>query len=326
MRIVAILAAIIAFARHIPDQFKFLVLPWLFLHLAFLPFLPEKRQDPRWLFGWVSGIIPEPMTVDAFSLLLAELDRWAKADMTAGFWWRDDDAGESCEALDRLVRLSETFGVPCGLATIPARAGEPLRNALSGTSAILVLQHGYAHVNHAPKGNGAWELGLHRPASEVLEELRTGMLALKALFGDRFVPVVVPPWNKMDPGLYPYLPVMGFRGISASYKRHRPVPPGDLRVADAHCDVLRWKKPDKIARFAGAEQCVDHMVSHLRDKRTGYADDTEPTGVLTHHLEMDPDAWNFMEALFSLTGAHPAAEWLNPASLWPPNRTEKEPS
>lgn len=257
------------------------------------------------------------MTLDALNPLLAELDAWAKSDMTAELWWRDDDAGEPCVELDQLIRLSNEHGVPCGLASIPTRAGEPLRKVVSGAAHIWILQHGYAHINHASSGNGAWELGLHRPTSVVLDELRDGMLKLSQLFKDRFVPVVVPPWNKMDPELLPYLPVMGFRGASASYKLHRPVPPGDLRVADAHCDVLSWKKPVKIARFAGMEKCVNYLVSHLQDKRLGKTDETEPTCVLTHHLEMDDAAWGFMDTLFSLTCAHPHVRWLSPAHIWP---------
>lgn len=256
------------------------------------------------------------MTIDILNLLLAELDAWTRADMTAQFWWRDDDAGEPCVALDRLFRMSDQYAVPCGLATIPARAGEPLRKAISNATHIWVLQHGYAHINHANSGNGAWELGLHRPKSIVLEELRSGMGKLSQLFKVRFVPVVVPPWNRMDPELLPYLPVMGYRGVSASYKKHRPVPPGDLRVADAHCDLLTWNKPG--ANFAGSEKCVTKLVGHLKDKRTGHADPFEPTCVLTHHLDMDEDAWNFLDTLFALPGAHPAAVWLSPIEIWPP--------
>lgn len=259
------------------------------------------------------------MTVDALNLLLAELDAWAKSDATAELWWRDDDAGEPCADLDQLFRLSEQYSAPCGLASIPVRAGEPLRKAVGEQPYIWVLQHGYAHINHAPKGNGAWELGLHRPVSEVLEELRQGMLKLSQLFNDRFVPVVVPPWNKMAPELLPYLPVMGYRGVSASYKRHRPVPPGDLKVADAHCDLLSWKGKDKSARFAGSEKCVTSLVDHLREKRTGLADETEPSCVLTHHLEMDGDAWDFMDTLLSVTSGHPAAKWVSPVDIWPFN-------
>lgn len=256
------------------------------------------------------------MTISAYDSLLAELDAWQKADTTAEFWWRDDDAAEPCVELDRLFRLSQSTGVPCGLATIPARAGEPLRKDVSSQSYIWVLQHGYAHTNHAKGSGKAWELGSHRPASVVLDEMRDGMLKLTQLFKSRFIPVVVPPWNRIDPELLPYLPVMGYRGLSASYKSHRPVPPGDLRVADAHCDVLSWKDKPHV-RFAGLEKCLASLTGHLQAKRQGETDEREPTCVLTHHLVMPPDAWEFMDTLFSITMAHPAARWMSPADIWP---------
>ncbi len=257
------------------------------------------------------------MALNELNRLLTELDVWSHANLTAELWWRDDDAGEPCAKLDTLLRLSEEHAVPCALATIPVRAGEPLRKSVSGGAHIWVLQHGFAHINHAPKGNGAWELGLHRPMSVVLDELRQGMVKLSQLFRERFVPVVVPPWNKMDAELLPYLPVMGYRGASASYKKHRPVPPGDLRVADAHCDLLSWKDKTSGAKFAGGEKCVSALIEHLHDKRTGVTDFDEPTCILTHHLEMDDDAWGFLDALLSAIAVHPAAQWLSPAEIWP---------
>ncbi|WP_316898324.1 polysaccharide deacetylase family protein [Pseudodesulfovibrio indicus] len=257
------------------------------------------------------------MTIDYMKTLLHELDAWKDAGRTAEFWWRDDDAAEPSVELDRLIRLSDRFGVPCGLATVPALAGEPLRKGLSHASHIWILQHGYAHKNRAKSGGGAWELGAHRPKSEVLEELRQGMGKLTQLFKGRFVPVLVPPWNRIDPELFPYLPVMGYRGLSTSYKKGRPNPSVELRVADAHCDVLHWKDKPAV-RFSGTEKCVKLLVNHLRDKRTGEADASEPTCLLTHHMVMDNDAWEFVEALFGATSDHPAAAWITPAEIWPP--------
>jgi len=255
------------------------------------------------------------MTIDSLNDLLTELDAWTKADMTAKLWWRDDDAGEPCVELDTLFRFSNEHVVPCGLAAVPAWAGEPLRKDVSNQPHIWILQHGYAHINHVPGSGKAWELGKHRPTSIILEELRAGMLKFTQLFKNRFVPVLVPPWNRMDPELLPYLSVMGYRGISTSYSKHRPLPLDNLRVADAHCDVLRWK--EKPARFAGTEKCVKLIVNHLRDKRTGQTDETEPTCVLTHHQVMDQGAWDFMDTLFSLTNGHSAASWLSPTDIWP---------
>ncbi len=59
------------------------------------------------------------MAFDTLPLLLAELNTWAKIGMTTQFWWRDDDAGKPCEALEHLLRLSADDSVPCGLAAIP---------------------------------------------------------------------------------------------------------------------------------------------------------------------------------------------------------------
>lgn len=255
------------------------------------------------------------MTNDVFKSLLTELDAWSRADMIAELWWRDDDAVEPTVELDTLFRLSGQHAVPCGLAVIPSMAGEPLRKDVSSQPFIWVLQHGYAHINHASSGGGAWELGLHRPQSVILDELRQGMLKLGQLFKDRFVPALVPPWNRMDAQLMPYLPVMGFKGLSTSYKKHRLVSSGDLRIADAHCDVLHWKDKPNV-RFAGAEKSVKRIVDHLRDKRKGETDESEPTCILSHHLAMDTEAWDFLDELFAQTNAHPASKWVSPADIW----------
>ena len=256
------------------------------------------------------------MTADSMNILLRELDAWRDAGKTAEFWWRDDDAAEPSVPLDRLLGLSERCDVPCGLATVPAKAGEPLRKAVSHANRVWVLQHGYAHVNHAPSGAGAWELGNHRSKSVMMDELGQGKGKLSQLFKGQFVPVLVPPWNRIDSGLVAYLPVMGYRGLSGSYKKSRSAPPADLRVADAHCDVLHWKDKPHV-RFAGTEKCLKLLADHLKDKRTGEAEASEPSCVLTHHMVMDADAWAFVEALFEATSAHPAVVWLSPAVIWP---------
>lgn len=257
------------------------------------------------------------MSTDVFKPLSDELDLWNWSGTPASLWWRDDDAAESSLELDKLINLTEAHKAPCGLAVVPAKTGESLRKFLSGTGYIWILQHGYAHVNHAPKDSGAWELGLHRPKDVVLEELREGMGKLRQLFKDSFVPVVVPPWNNIDPALYDYLPGLGFRGVSAEYQRKRPTPPEGLRMADAHCDLLDWKDKENGAKFAGAEKCVKLITKHLKAKRKGLAVPAEPTCVLSHHLDMDDAAWAFLETLLSFISEHPAAQWVSPADIWP---------
>lgn len=242
--------------------------------------------------------------------LRQELDRWTAAP--AVFWWRDDDATEPSSSLHKLARLSEKHDFPCALAVIPARTSHPLADQLQRHPLLGVIQHGYDHRNHAPKGVGAWELGLHRPVETVLTELRRGRRNLAALFGPRFVPVMVPPWNRIDPALAASLPEAGFRGLSADAEgKELSMIPG-LFQAHAHADLLRWKKGP--ATFAGAEKVIAPLLRELeRQRRSG---DKRPVGILTHHLEMDDAAWRFLDTLLDTLSRHPAARPASAATIW----------
>jgi hypothetical protein len=71
--------------------------------------------------------------------------------------------------------------VPLHLADNSARdLSDALVTALQGLAVVRILQHGYAHVDHAPEGAGSWELGDHRPQDAVLEELALGFARLSA--------------------------------------------------------------------------------------------------------------------------------------------------
>ncbi|HTB41724.1 MAG TPA: polysaccharide deacetylase, partial [Reyranella sp.] len=142
-----------------------------------------------------------------------EATRWQESGRTAQLWWRDDDAADSEPALDRLLVLHRATRVPLALAVVPAHATPALADRLAAEPGVDLLQHGYAHLNHAAPGEKKAELGPHRPAMVVLGELGTGWLALERLFGDRALSVMVPPWNRIAPALVPTLPEIGFSGL-----------------------------------------------------------------------------------------------------------------
>jgi hypothetical protein len=150
----------------------------------------------------------------SWSDLERELDGWADVGLTATLWWRDDDAAALNPDIERLVGLAADIRVPLHLAAIPRDLSSDLVAALEGNAAVRVLQHGYAHVDHAPEGAGSWELGDHRPQSEVLEELALGFAGLGQAFGERFLPVLVPPWTRIDPALVARLPDVGLMALS----------------------------------------------------------------------------------------------------------------
>ena len=96
--------------------------------------------------------------------LSAELDAWAAAGRSATLWWRDDDAVAPSPELDRLLTLARARDLPLALAVIPARASQDLADWLVAQPARATLvQHGYAHQNHARKGEKKAEFKLNAP-------------------------------------------------------------------------------------------------------------------------------------------------------------------
>src|SRR5438105_4520578 len=108
-----------------------------------------------------------------WTIVEQEIARWQEAAREPALWWRDDDAADATPALDRLLDVQRAQHVPLGLAIVPANATAALAGRLARTPEIDLLQHGYAHTNHAPPGDKKIELGSHRPAMFVLGELGT---------------------------------------------------------------------------------------------------------------------------------------------------------
>jgi len=248
--------------------------------------------------------------------LTRELDAWAAAGRVATLWWRDDDAAAPCPALDRLLDLAAAYGMPLALAVIPARATDGLGPRLAGAPAApAILQHGFAHRNHTPDADKKCELGAHRPAADVLEELARGQARMDELFGQGWLPVMVPPWNRIAPAIARGLPGLGFRGLSTHGARAAAHPAPGLLQVNTHVDIMRWPAP---RGFLGEAAALALLIEHLRARRHGEVDAGEPTGLLTHHLAHDAGCWAFLARLLACLSAHPGAGALTATEVFAP--------
>ena len=235
------------------------------------------------------------MAADPWQALADELDLWPEP---AEFWWRDDDAAAWSPALERLVEALD--GVPFALAVIPAEAAADLPGA--------ILQHGWRHGNHAGPAEKKAEFGPHRPQETMLAELEAGRERLEALYGGRFLAVLAPPWNRIDPALAARLPAAGWRGLSVFRPRRSPF------ETNAHVDPVAWRTH---RGFRGEAEALGDIAAHLRARRTGTVDRSEPTGILSHHLVADEAGFAFFREFARFVAAHPRADWRDPATLWP---------
>lgn len=247
--------------------------------------------------------------MNEWDALDAELDRWTSAGSVATFWWRDDDAQAPTPALSRLLELSESHRVPLGLAVIPATAGAALSGALSPNAMTDVLQHGFAHANHAPSNEKKAEHGAHRPVSVMIAEIGDGTRRLRAVFDGRFLPLLVPPWNRVSESLVPMLPSLGLIGLSAFAPRSSASPAPGLKQVNTHVDLIDWRGG---RGFKGAARIAEEIAAHLSSRRRSEVDAREPTGILSHHLAHDEGCWKFLEQLFTHTRAGENVRWLTP--------------
>ncbi len=237
--------------------------------------------------------------------LRQEIERRQIEGKTIWLWLRDDDATQPVAALDRLIGLTGSFSIPVAIAAIPDRSEGALAQYLSNASHATPVVHGWNHQNHAPALQKKQELGDHRGLEEILGDLSAAIGRMTELFGERLVPMLVPPWNRIGSGALPHLERLGYRALSC-FGDGRPQ--ASVPVFNTHVDLIDWH---------GTRGCRDHvslvgdLLLHIRrTERIG-----EPVGILTHHLDHDTAAWVFLDNLFALTRSFSCCYWISASAL-----------
>lgn len=258
----------------------------------------------------------------ALPLTSKRLETAARAGCEIALWWRDDDARHPSPALDRLLTLRSRAGTPLALAVIPEGTGADLSERLEHEPGVVVLQHGLAHRNHAPTGQKRAEFGDHRPTADMLAELATGRHDLARLFGRMFLPVFVPPWNRIGPQLAARLSEAGLDGLSV----FADAAPGRTRPVNTHLDLMEWHPGKGLEARGLAVAAADRLLAGLIDlrlerfaiapSRDAAAIPCEPIGLLTHHLQHDETAWATLDAVLDALSRHRAVVWPSPQTLF----------
>jgi len=245
--------------------------------------------------------------ITGWAALAGELDRWAATGGKATLWWRDDDAVEETDALKRLLGIAAASGVPLTLAVIPAALDDSLPRALEGAPHVTPIQHGLAHVNHAPANEKKSEFGPGRTLREITRDIADGQRRMGAAFGSGAPRVLAPPWNRIDSRAVAALPDLGYTGLSTFGPRDEFETVPGLTWINTHLDIVDWRGG---RGFVGERRALETTINFLSTQRQAGGNAGTPFGLLTHHLAQDDDGWSYIETFVATIVAHPAATWL----------------
>ena len=240
----------------------------------------------------------------AFGALQSALDA---APAPVSFWWRDDDAGRAHPRLGQLLELAARHEAPVGLAVVPAWLEPEVAAAILACPLASVLQHGWCHANRSSDPARPCELIADARAAVTSRLLDGGRQLLESVFGARFVPILVPPWNQIDEPIAASLHGAGFVGLSAM----PPLARGEghpLRL-DAVLDLVVWptRRWQRLRGIGTAVACA----AMAREISTGRS---APIGILSHHLVMDRQQLAELDQLLRVLTTHPKARLLDPGS------------
>ena len=248
---------------------------------------------------------------DIWAPLSQELEQWAGNECVAQLWLRDDDAIEVTPALHRLDELCASHEVPYTIASIPNLVTAELAQWAKTRGLGAYCVHGFSHTNHAPVGEKKCELGLHRGPEIIIDELESGHQQLSKMFGEQFVSLLVPPWNRIDHALIPHLSKIGFKALS-TYGWPKTQASHDIKILNTHVDIIDWKG---TRGGLPIDQLVFDLVKAMQDARVIDAINPPAIGILSHHLVHNELAWKFLDELMAFCAANDQIIWKSARDL-----------
>ena len=244
--------------------------------------------------------------MSAWQALDAELALWRSASRRATFWCRDDDAFRDSPPLLRLLEIAERTALPVALATIPAALERSLVGAVAGSQFAIVVQHGYAHRNHAPPEERKMELGLHRDAEQTIADSLAAPMFCAALSVSASPPCSSRLGTALPRRSSPGCPRSGPRPVDVRCAQSRARRAG-TRAMQCARRSHRLATRSRLHRHRQGDRA--HGGAPAARREAG-VDAQEPTGILAHHLAFDVPAWPFLDELLARTRAHGAATWV----------------
>jgi hypothetical protein len=266
---------------------------------------PVVSREEKWLRATAIAANREHLQP-----LRAAIEEWKRACGNAPFFLRDDDAARATPRLQRLLGICRQTDTQVMLSVIPGRVQPDLVETIMECEFAVPVQHGYQHESHSTIEGVKSEF----PDEEALEpqhdRARRGIEDMANAFGDRFMPILVPPWNNISQKLVANLASVGIAGLSCSGRRG-----GSDRY-----NIKLFNSWVSLNDFSKLEEpfdpaiIVDKYMRTIGNRLTQAKDRLEPIGLTTHHLVTSEEQFRFLHALIE-TVREAGGQWLSPEEL-----------
>ncbi len=219
----------------------------------------------------------------------------ASAKMTSAvlppIFFRADDIGVASMAFDALCSLFRFYRVPLAMAVIPAWLSETRQERVFRAAPLDEdlwnwHQHGWRHINWQKEGAKS-EFGSDRSPERQYEDILQGRTKMERIFGPNFTPVFSPPWNRFSTAALRALGKLDFKGISAT----APLPPGVKSL----CGIKHLPTRLDLHTRKAKNPAGDYAL--LIDQFSGISKMKGLTGILIHHQQMTPFAFEFLDRM-----------------------------
>ncbi len=220
-------------------------------------------------------------------------------------FFRADDIGAGGRAFNALCEIFRAHQIPLGMAVVPAwlsdvRAKQLFSAAPREESLWAWHQHGWRHVNWERAGKKS-EFGEQRPIEKQWRDIQQGKQKMLDIFGNQFVNVFTPPWNRLSGSTLRILQELGFEGVSMGKYFPRGLrPPLTMKNLRVNLDLHTRKEKDSQKDY---RDMLEELAALLGRR--------EPVGIMIHHQKMTYFAFEFLDELLVLLKSLPGIQFVS---------------
>lgn len=206
---------------------------------------------------------------------------------------RNDDFGWEEPRFLRLYELCAQAAFTLSAAAIPEECRDLDSWQFEDAKYLELTLHGYAHRNHQLEGKKG-EFMDARPLETALTELSIGHKFLQERYPDLYVPVFIPPWNRVSDEIVEKLSSVGCKALSrfGANRINQKFPEFNAQI-DLH------------TRKDGGYASVEGVLADMENAWEAQAEG-EPrfVGLMLHHGKMQDADYSFLAKLFEAFKGH----------------------